>query len=137
MLKKNYNVNVRLNRPFIKHLIDLVLFLRKQELAFCGHDESGDSLNKENFKELFDMHIRCSQEIQNHNKSIKNKFSGLSKFIQNDLISHISEFLINQIKNEIRQYKFYSIQIYDTTDISQNTQYSIIIKYVKDKSKLI
>ncbi|KAL4141558.1 hypothetical protein QTP88_004182 [Uroleucon formosanum] len=64
-------------------------------------------------------------------------FRGMSKSIQNDLISCISEFLINQIKNEIKQCKFYSIQIDDTTDISQKTQCSIIIRYVTDKSELI
>ncbi|KAL4112692.1 hypothetical protein QTP88_016434 [Uroleucon formosanum] len=121
-----------------EHLIDLVLFLGKQELAFRGHDENSDSLNKGNFRELFDMHIiRCSQEIQNHYNSIKNIFSGMSKSIQNNLISCISEFLMNQIKNEIKQYKFYSIQIDDTTDISQKTQCSIIIRYVTDKSELV
>ncbi|KAL4143908.1 hypothetical protein QTP88_006162 [Uroleucon formosanum] len=61
----------------------------------------------------------------------------MSKSIQNDLISCISEFLINQIKNEIKQCKFYSIQIDDTTDISQKTQCSIIIRYVTDKSELV
>lgn len=85
LFKKNYNENVRLNRLFMEHLIDLVLFLGKQELAFRGHDESSDSLNKGNFRELFDMHIiRCSQEIQNHYNSIKYIFSGMSKSIQND-----------------------------------------------------
>ncbi|KAL4120900.1 hypothetical protein QTP88_013509 [Uroleucon formosanum] len=138
LFKKNYNENVRLNRLFMEHLIDLVLFLGKQELAFRGHDENSDSLNEGNFRELFDMHIiRCSQEIQNHYNSIKNIFSGMSKSIQNDLISRISEFLINQIKNEIKQCKFYSIQIDDTTDISQKTQCSIIIRYVTDKSELV
>jgi hypothetical protein len=58
----------------------------------------------------------------------------MSKSIQNDLISCISDSLINQIKNEIRQCKFYPIQIDDTTDISQKTQCSIIIRYVTDKS---
>ncbi|CAI6376250.1 unnamed protein product [Macrosiphum euphorbiae] len=138
LFKKNYNENVRLNRLFMEHLINLVLFLGKQELAFRGHDESSDSLNKGNFRELFDMHnIRCTQEIQNHYNSIKNIFSGMSKSIQNDLISCISEFLINQIKNKIKQCKFYSIQIDDTTDISQKTQCSIIIRFVTDKSELV
>jgi hypothetical protein len=122
----------------MEYLIELVLFLGKQELAFHGHDESSDSLNKGNFRELFDMHIvRCSQEIQNHYKSIKNTFLGMSKSIQNDLISCISDSLINQIKNEIRQCKFYSIQIDDTTDISQKTQCSINIRYVTNKSESV
>ncbi|XP_060845584.1 zinc finger MYM-type protein 1-like [Rhopalosiphum padi] len=87
LFKKNYNENVRLNRLFMVHLIDLVIFLGKQELAFRGHDESSDSLNKGNFKVLFDMHIvRCSQEIQNHYKSIKNTFSDISQKTQCSIV---------------------------------------------------
>uniref|UniRef100_A0A2S2PGV1 Zinc finger MYM-type protein 1 n=1 Tax=Schizaphis graminum TaxID=13262 RepID=A0A2S2PGV1_SCHGA len=138
LFKKNYNENVRLNRLFMEHLIDLVLFLGKQELAFCDHDNSNDSLNKGNFRELFNMHInRCSQEVQNHYKSIKNIFTGFSESIQNDLISCISESLINQIINEISQCKFYSIQVDDSTNINQKTQCSVIIRYVTDKSQLV
>lgn len=67
---------MRLNRLFMEHLINLVLFLRKQELAFRGLDENSDSFNKENFRKVFDMHIiRCFQEIQNYYKSIKYIFS--------------------------------------------------------------
>jgi len=138
LFKKNYNENVRLNRLFMEHLIDLVLFLGKQELTFCDDDNSNDSLNKGNFKELFDMHInRCSQEIQNHYMSIKNTFTGCSKSIQNNLISCISEYLINQIVNEINQCKFYSIQIDNTTNINQEIQCSVIVRYVTDKSQLV
>ncbi|XP_025198313.1 zinc finger MYM-type protein 1-like, partial [Melanaphis sacchari] len=89
LFKKNYNENVRLNRLFMEHLIDLVLFLGKQELAFRSHDESSDSLNKGNFRELFDMHIiRCSQEIQNHYNSIKNIFSDKSELVERFLGFH-------------------------------------------------
>ncbi|XP_060836306.1 uncharacterized protein LOC132918969 [Rhopalosiphum padi] len=95
LFKKNYNENVRLNRLFMEHLIDLVLFLGNQELAFCDHDNSNDSLNKGNFRELFDMHInRCSHEVQYHYKN-------------------------------------------DTTDINQEIQCSVIIRYVTDKSQLV
>lgn len=43
----------------------------------------------------------CSQEIQTHYKNVKNTFSGMSKSIQNDLISCTSEYVLNKIKNEI------------------------------------
>lgn len=47
----------------MEHLINLVLFLRGQELAFRDLDESSDSLNKENFRKFFDMQV---SEIQVH-----------------------------------------------------------------------
>lgn len=86
---------MRLNRLFREHIIEIVIFLAKQELAFRGHDESSNSLNKGNYKELFEIFFsRCSLEIKNHYKSIQNKFSGLSKTIQNDLITCISEYCL-------------------------------------------
>jgi len=130
LFKKKYNENVRFNRLFMEHLIDIVLFLGRQELAFRGHDESSSSSNKGNFKELFEMYIiRCSLEIQNHYKSIKNIFSGLSNTIQNDLRTCVSDHILNCIKTEIKECMFYSVQVDDTTDISQRTQCSIILRY--------
>lgn len=138
LFKKQYNEKVRLNRLFMEHIIDLVIFLGKQELAFRGHDESNSSLNKGNFKELFEMHIsRCSLDIKNHYESIQNKFSGTSKTIQNDVITCISEYLITHIKQEINQCMFYSVQIDDTTDITQKTQCSIILRYINENSELV
>lgn len=76
LFKTNYNENMRLNRVFVKHLINFVLFLGKQELPFCGFDKINDLLNKENFRMLFNMHIiTYTQEIQNYLKKKKNIFS--------------------------------------------------------------
>lgn len=138
LFKKKYNENVQLNRLFMEHLIDIVLFLGRQELAFRGHNESSSSLNKGNFKELFDMNIiRCSLEIQNHYKAIKNIFSGLSNTIHNDLITCVSDHINNMVKTEIKECMFYSVQVDDTTDISQRTQCSIILRYITSKSVLV
>jgi len=122
----------------MEHLIDIVLFLGRQELAFRGHNESSSSLNKGHFKELFDMHItRCSLDIQNHYNAIKNIFSGLSNTIQNDLITYVSDHIRNMVKTEIKECMFYSVQVDDTTDISQRTQCSIILRYITNKCELV
>lgn len=39
--------------------------------------------------------------------------------------------------NEIKKCKCYSVQVDDTTDITQRTQCSIILRYVTDESKLV
>ncbi|XP_025414193.1 zinc finger MYM-type protein 1-like [Sipha flava] len=80
---------------------------------------------------------RCSLGIKNHYKSIQNKFSGLSKTIQNDLITCISEYIFSNIKQEIKQCMFYSAQIDDTIDITQKTQCSIILRFVNKNSELV
>jgi len=51
---QGHNEQVRQNRETLKTISEAVLFLRKQELAFRGHDESNDSLNKGNYRELLE-----------------------------------------------------------------------------------
>ena len=43
---QRHNEEVRQNREILKTVTEAVLYLSKQELAFRGHDESEDSLNK-------------------------------------------------------------------------------------------
>jgi hypothetical protein len=38
----------------LKNLTQAVLYLSSQELAFRGHDESNDSLNRGNYRELLE-----------------------------------------------------------------------------------
>ena len=49
---QRHNEQVRQNRETLKTVSEAVLFLSKQKLVFRGHDESNDSLNKGNYKEL-------------------------------------------------------------------------------------
>lgn len=43
----------------------------------------------------------------------------------------------NHTKQVVRDSLFYSIQIDDTTDITQKTQCSVILRYVTKKSELV
>ena len=133
-----FNKKVTLNRRFMQLPIKAVLFLSKQELAFRGHDERENSLNMGNFKELLKLLIsEASIEIQQHYLNIKNVFAGQSKTIQNELIEciyfHIHEF----IKNEIAESSFFSVEVDDTTDISQKSQCSIVLRYVSSNGLVV
>jgi hypothetical protein len=78
-------------------LIDVTVTLAKQELAFRGRDESNNSFNTGNFKEIFNLLIKRDSEIQAHIKKIGGVFTGLSKTIQNDLIECVADFDIQRI----------------------------------------
>lgn len=61
----------------MEHLVDLVLLLVKQKMVYRGHDESTNSINKDNYIGLVELHFsRCSLEVQNHYKSLQSKFTG-------------------------------------------------------------
>lgn len=70
-------------------------------------------------------------------KKIKNVFSKDSKTIQNELIECISGYVNDHIKNEIKNSAFFSLQIDDTTDITQTSQSSTIIRYVNSQGLLV
>lgn len=133
-----FNENVRLNRLFLQLVIDAVLYLSKQELAFRGHDESLDSINRGNFKELLTLLVsRSPVEIQNQYSRIKNVFSGESKSIQNELIDCISDYISDYVKTELENTEFFSVQVDDTTDITQVSQCSVIVRFVNAKGLVV
>lgn len=131
-----YNENVRKNRQLLAYLIDVTLLLGKQELAFRGHDESSDSVNRGNFKEVFNCMIKRNAELTEHAEKIKHIFTGQSKTVQNELISCCEEYLNEFIKNEITSSKFFSIIADDTTDITEKSQCTLTIRYVNSNGEL-
>ncbi|KAJ4449610.1 hypothetical protein ANN_01013 [Periplaneta americana] len=105
---KIFNENVRLNRNFMKVVVQAVIYLAKQELPFRGHDEQVSSHNRGNFKELLQTLLSVSSdEVRNQYNKIKCVFSGESKTIQNELIECISDYVCNQIKKEVNETVFF------------------------------
>lgn len=114
-----------------------VLYLGKQELAFRGHDESLSSSYHGNFKELLETYVPISPvDLQEHYKKIKTVFAGNSKTIQNEIIDCISQYLDEFVEDGIKEAKFFSIQVDDTTDIVKKSQCSMIIRFVNSAGKL-
>ena len=91
---QRHNEQVRQNRETLKTISESVLFLSKQELAFSGHDESSDNLNKGNYRELqecfakFDsiFERRLHRELPEGERVQSGVFTGVSSEIQNYLI---------------------------------------------------
>lgn len=124
-----YNNQVTENRKNLRKLVDVTIFLASQDLAFRGHNEASDSLNRGNYKELIELLSKYEPTL---NRFVNNKtFSGTSKCIQNDLIDCIALVLKQEIDKEIKAAPFFSWQIDETTDISCKSQLSIILRYVK------
>ena len=104
----------------------------KQELPLRGHNEGADSLNRGNYREL----LHCFAEIASvfasrlHNKEGSKQFSGVSSSIQNDLIQAIGKVISDEIRNEVNEAPFISVQADETTDCATHAQLSIIIRYV-------
>ncbi|CAG9773295.1 unnamed protein product [Ceutorhynchus assimilis] len=133
---KLFNEDVRKNRKLLSYLKDVTSFLAKQELSFRGHDETFDSFNSGNFREVFNLITKRDLEMQEHLKKIGNIFSGLSKTIQNDLINCISEHVRETINKEISEALFLAVQADDTTDIMEKSQCAISVRYVSKNGEI-
>ena len=120
----------------LKTISEAVLFLGKQELAFRGHDELYDSLNRGNYRELLEsfakfksvFQCRLHSEVTEGERVHSGVFTGISSDIQNDLIECIDSVLQDQIDKEIEKCKFVSIQADEITDVSTKEQLSVIIR---------
>ena len=49
---ERHNEEVRKNREMLKNIVNAVLYLARQEMAFRGHDESFTCLNQGNYRKL-------------------------------------------------------------------------------------
>lgn len=125
-----YNENVRKNRLLMTYLIDTTILLGRQELSFRGHDETSESINCGNYKEIFNCLIKRNVELTEHLSKMSHIFTGQSKIIQNELISCIEEYLKEHISREICNSSFFALTADDTTDITEKSQCAITIRYV-------
>ncbi|XP_022167439.1 uncharacterized protein LOC111031697, partial [Myzus persicae] len=113
-----HNEQVSINRRLIARMIHVVCFLGKQELAFRGHREHDESLNKGNYLELLDLLAQEEHLLKDHFLS-SSIFKGTSKIIQNDLIESVTTVLNSKIFKEIQTANYISIQADETTDVDK------------------
>ncbi|XP_072395124.1 zinc finger MYM-type protein 1-like [Diabrotica undecimpunctata] len=116
------------------HSLDTTVatFQTKQELAFCGHDESDDSLNPGNFKAIWELILKSTPELNDHCQK-KIYFRGISKTIQNELIDLVKDEIHIFIENAINNSTFFACILDETTDITERAQCSIVCRLVDTK----
>jgi len=119
-----------------ERLIDIINYLASHNLAFRGHRESLDPdhiRNSGNFIDLFKLLSKYDLTLRNHlnrinEKNLNNHY--LSPQIQNELISLMSQAIVNEVIGQIKKAKYYAIMLDCTRDISRVEQMSIILRYV-------
>jgi hypothetical protein len=105
-------------------------------MPFRGHDESSDSLNKGNYRELLECFAeldsvfeRCLHgQLAESEGGGDSQFTGVSSDTQNDLIHCLDAVIEDQIVQELNDCTFLSVQVDETTDVSTKEQLSIIVR---------
>ncbi|KAM9119888.1 zinc finger MYM-type protein 1-like isoform 2-T2 [Pangshura tecta] len=122
------------NRMILRRIIDAVLFLGIQGLAFRGHREyrglGSPSTNEGNFLALIKLLAKSDTLLEQHLLRSDRNATYLSPDIQNDLIQSLSAELLSKIVAEIKVAKYFAIIVDSTIDISKTDQFSLSLRYV-------
>ncbi|XP_025415640.1 zinc finger MYM-type protein 1-like [Sipha flava] len=132
-----HNEKAAKNREILKRLINAVCFLAKQELSFRGHNENKYSVNRGNYMELLISTEEFDPLLQEHLYT-STIFRDTSVSIQNDLINSIADVIKHEIFNAIQNTQYVAIMLDETTDISNKSQLSTVLRYFsKNENKIV
>lgn len=106
--------------------------LSSRGLAFRGHDERFRSSHNGNYMMCLEFDPFLANHIITRGNPGKGNTSYLSSTICDEFINLMAKHVTNKIVNEIKQYKYFSIVVDSTPDISHIDQLSFVLRYVKD-----
>lgn len=134
-LRLTSNTKVAENRETVKVIIEIIIYLARQNIPFRGHDESVNSLNRGNFlqldKLLFHHHPILSHHMAKIDNSIKkNRLTFLSNVSQNTLTHILGEIVWKNILTSVAKAGKFSVIIDTTIDVACLEQFSMILRFV-------
>ncbi|XP_076960866.1 uncharacterized protein LOC143637336 [Bidens hawaiensis] len=109
---------------------------KQKRLSICGHNESKDSNNKGNFKEILE---RIGELSEDFGKVILGNASGNSQMtsptIQGEIKQCFAQEVLKQIFDELDNDVF-ALLVDESSDVSKKEQMAVVIRYV-DKSGVV
>jgi hypothetical protein len=117
--------------------VDCIHFLQQQGLAFRGHDESKNSSNQGNFRELLQFLAKYNEEIdkvvlenalENHQMTAPD--------IQKEIANAAANETLDVILKDLGDSSF-AILVDEARDISVKEQLAIVLRYVDKKGHVI
>ena len=128
------------NRLRLKPIVESVIFLGKQNIAFRDHRDDGplnieSPVNEGNFRELLRFRILSGDsQLEKHLEQSSSRATYISKTTQNEFIKFYGEEVMSLIISRIKESEFYSIIFDETTDIAHISQMTIVFRYVYKKN---
>lgn len=134
------------NKLRLAPIIKSVIFLGRQNIPFRGHrdrgslavtegtseDENEASLvnNEGNFRELIKFRIESGDFVlKKHLENTSSRATYISSYTQNEIIECCGEEILETILQRVNNCQFYSVIFDETTDISHQSQMSIVLRY--------
>lgn len=123
-LSQIYATNKRINRSILLKILQNVMYLARQSIAFRGDGDEADS----NFIQL--LHLRACDDprVKDWLKKKANKYT--SPEIQNEILEVMALEVIRKLASQLQQSKFFAIMTDECTDSANREQLVICFRWV-------
>ncbi|CAH2276211.1 zinc finger MYM-type 1-like [Pelobates cultripes] len=115
-------------------ILSVIKLLSSRGLSFQGSNEVIGSVHNGNYLGCLELLAEydpfLAEHIQKHGNKGRGHISYLSSTICDEFIKLIGQQLLQQIVNDMKQAKYYSISVDSTPDIAHSDQLTIIFRYV-------
>ncbi|KAK9278524.1 hypothetical protein L1049_028092 [Liquidambar formosana] len=147
LMNQKQHVEVAFSRPLhdstmkyrirLTATIDCIRFLLRQGLAFRGHNESEDSINRGNFLELLTFLAKNNEEVdkvvlKNAPKNLKVIAHGIQKHIVRCAASATTNVILNDLGHDL-----FSVLVDESRDVSTKEQMAVMIRFVNKKGCVV
>lgn len=130
---------IKRNREILKSLFKTIIFCGKNNIALRGprDDDPQNTSLSGNFQALLEFRIDSGdQTLQHHLETAPRNATYISKTIQNEMITTVGAIIVNNLSQEIRDSKYFSIMSDEAADISNKENLSVVIRFL-DSSKTV
>ncbi|XP_020901251.1 52 kDa repressor of the inhibitor of the protein kinase [Exaiptasia diaphana] len=126
------------NREILSSLFKTVIFCGRNNILRGRRDnDPTDETLQANFQAL--LHFRVDsgdQLLESHLENAPHNATYVSKTIQNEIITTVGKFILDDLSREIRESKYFAILADEAADISNKENLSICLRFV-DKNQAI
>ena len=130
---------IKTNREILKSLFKTIIFCGKNNIALRGprDDDPPNASLSGNFQTLLEFRIDSGdQTLQHHLKTAPRNATYISKTIQNEMITTAGAIIVNNLSQEIRDSKYFSIMSDEAADKSNKENLSVVIRFL-DSTKTV
>ncbi len=112
----------------------MILLCSRLEIALRGHNESDVSLNKGNFREIFQVLAEHDPIVKERLEQGPNNATYLSPEVQNQLLHIMGDMVRKSVCDSVRQAGLFSLIADESKDASKKEQMAIVVRYVDEKA---
>lgn len=127
---------IKKNRERLLPIVKTIILLGRQNIPFRGHRDDGifkfNNLNQGNFRAVLEYRAETDLILKNHLLAAPHNATHVSKTTQNELIDCCKDEILSQIICQVQCAQFFSILFDEATDLTNKSQLSLLLRYVRN-----